>query len=92
MLHHLLSAGEPTSERVAFYGMWSALGVAFIGGSSALLKQYLGAGASVARARKVLREYEAYERFLLLRNIDIRHIKTGYETDEEVRHVAPTSD
>lgn len=74
-----------SSERVAYYGMWSALGVAFIGGVFALGKSYFGNAGTAAKTRRVVKEHEAWEKFLLLNQIDPRKIRTGYERMEEVR-------
>jgi hypothetical protein len=90
---HLVLAGDntPTSDKVALYAMISALGVALIYGIFNFLTSRVGKPPSATTARKVTKEHQAFERFLIAQGFDPRKIKTGYESIEEVRRAqAPT--
>lgn len=82
----------PTSEssdKYALYGMVAALGTAFIYGVVSIITNKMGKVSGAPASRKVAREHEAWERFLLMNGFDPRRIKTGYETMEEASRASP---
>lgn len=87
------STPPDTGAMYGLYGMLAAVGVAFIAGLFSLLTAKANnnrggdrEGDAGTASRRVAREHEAFERFILLNTpADTRKIETGYESMDEVR-------
>lgn len=86
-----LAAGSDAAT-VALYGMLAAVAVAVIGVIGQIVVARLTRDAEddeeprkKKSARTVSNEHKAWERWLLLQDVDPRKIITGYETYDEVK-------
>jgi hypothetical protein len=81
--------GDSSTATIALYGMISALGVAIIGFLAQIVLARITnkADKERRRSRTTSKEHEAWERWLLLQDVDPRKIITGYESYDDVKKV-----